>query len=242
MGEKALLDIGFSKNEAHVYLSLLELGPSGAGRVATKSNVHRTNTYEALNRLSEKGMVSYIIKNGKKLFEAEHPQELLKIVKRRTDNLSKILPSLELKKSMNAKQIAVVHDGFKAFRAMFNKLADQIQPKEPYWAFAFKEEYHSPAASLFLKKFHQRLAQKNVDDRLLAHHSIKKEFRKTFKGNENLKFRFTDVETPSGVIITNDKVIILLWEKNPTAIEINSPQIYEQYHKFFSGVWDKGQE
>ena len=57
-----LTSLGLSKNEAKVYLALLDLGSATAGKIAEKSKVHRTNVYDALERLIEKGVVTYIFK------------------------------------------------------------------------------------------------------------------------------------------------------------------------------------
>ena len=79
--EKKLEEAGLSKNEAKVYLTLLSMGSSTAGIIAEKSRVYRTNVYEALNRLIEKGLVSYIFKGHQKLFQAEDPNKILNILK-----------------------------------------------------------------------------------------------------------------------------------------------------------------
>src|SRR3989344_2673952 len=53
---KQLLDAGLTKNEAKVYLAVLQLGPSNAGLVSRRSGVHRRSVYDAFDRLIEKGM------------------------------------------------------------------------------------------------------------------------------------------------------------------------------------------
>ena len=120
---------------------------------------------------------------------------------------------------------------------MFNRIADELQKGDSYWAFAFKKEYYSPTVSLFLSNFHKKLEQKKVDDRALGHIEVKKEIKKNYEGNKNIKIRFTRNETPLGMIIIKNKVINLIWGERPTAIEITSEQIYEQYKKFFLEIW-----
>mgnify|MGYP001583934969 CR=1 FL=1 len=67
--------------------------------------------------------------------------------------------------------------------------------------------------------------------------SVKKAIVNTFEGNNNIKIKFTNNDTPLGVIIIQNKVINLIWGERPTAIEITSDQIYEQYKKFFVDHW-----
>ena len=79
--EETLRETGFSQNEAKVYLALLELGSSNVGKIAAKSEVHRTNVYDALNGLSKKGLVSSITKGKITYFEVLDPEGLLNLVR-----------------------------------------------------------------------------------------------------------------------------------------------------------------
>jgi len=54
-------ELGLSPNEARIYEALLELGKSTVGKIATKTNIHRRNVYDAVNRLVEKGIITPVI-------------------------------------------------------------------------------------------------------------------------------------------------------------------------------------
>jgi sugar-specific transcriptional regulator TrmB len=233
-------ELGFTEREIKVYISLLELGLTTVGPIASKTKLQHSKVYETLDKLIEKGLVSFIVIGKTKHFQAADPQEIINLIEDRKRRFKGVLKELRLKqKYADSKQIAIVHEGFKSFKAMFNRIADELQKGNFYWAFAFKHEYYTPAASLFLRKFHQKLEEKKIDDRLLGHVSVKVPIKKAFEGNKNMKIRFTKNETPLGVIIIKNKVINLIWGERPTAIEITSEQIYEQYKKFFLELWNK---
>ena len=238
-----LRELGFSERETKVYVALLETGLTTVGPITSKSKLQSAKVYETLNKLIDKGLVSFIIKSKTKYFQASEPKEILNLIEDRKRRFKDILDELELKqKYADSKQIAVVHEGYNSFKALFNKISDHLKKGDRYWAFAFKNEYYSTAASLFLQKFHEQLATKNIDDRLLGNFSVKKEIKKTFEKNKNIKIRFTRNETPLGVIILENKVINLIWGKRPTAIEITSEQIYMQYKSFFTELWKKSKK
>ena len=65
--EQELRNLGFTSNEAIVYLTLLRLGKSQAGRLAKECNLERTSTYNSLKRLVGEGVVSYIIESNKRV-------------------------------------------------------------------------------------------------------------------------------------------------------------------------------
>jgi len=133
--------------------------------------------------------------------------------------------------------VAIVHEGYKSFQALFNRIADQLGNNDYYYAFAFKEEYYNPATSSLLKKFHDKLEGNNVDDRLIGHINFKKAIKKTFESNKNFKIRFTRNLWPSVVIMFKDRTIHLLWGERPTGIEIISERIHKQYKEFFLEIW-----
>ena len=83
-----LQDLGFSINEAKVYVALVSKNPINGYEVAKRSNITRTMVYDILNRLEQKGVVKHIFENDSKLYSPLPYKELLK--KFREDYNSKI--------------------------------------------------------------------------------------------------------------------------------------------------------
>lgn len=231
-------ELGFTDREVKVYLALLDLGSTTVGPITSKTKLQAAKVYETLEKLKEKGLASFIVVSKTKYFQASNPQEILHLLDDKKRRFKEILEELRLKQKEHVpNQVAVVHEGYKAFKALFNRIADELNKNDSYFAFAFKEEYYTPAASLFLRNFHKMLEEKRIDDRAIAHYSIKKNIIKAFEGNKNIKLKFSRNDTPLGVIVIKDRVINLVWGDRPTAIEITSEQIYEQYRKFFLELW-----
>ena len=51
-----LKEIGLSDSEANVYLTLLKLGEATVAEISQSSGLHRTNIYDSLEKLKEKGI------------------------------------------------------------------------------------------------------------------------------------------------------------------------------------------
>ncbi|MDP3728446.1 MAG: helix-turn-helix domain-containing protein, partial [bacterium] len=64
-----LQDLGFNHNETKVFLSLLKLGSAPAAKIAKDADLHRANTYDALNKLLARGVVAYILKENTKCYQ-----------------------------------------------------------------------------------------------------------------------------------------------------------------------------
>ncbi len=244
MAEREVLEeLGFTQREIKVYLAMLELGSSTVGPIAARSGLQHSKVYETLDKLMKKGLASYVVVSKTKHFQASDPKEILNLMDERKRRFNEVLEDLERRqKAARSKQIAVVHEGFKAYKAMFNRIIDELGPKDYYWAFAFRQEYYNPSASLFLRGVHEKLGEKKMEDRLLGHMSMKKMIKKAFAGNRNIEIRFTKNETPLGTLVLKGRVIPMLWGDNPTAIEIISDQVHEQYKRFFRQLWEDAGE
>ena len=240
MDTDILEELGFSEREIKVFVALLELGMTKVGPIAAKTKMQHSKVYQTLEKLIEKGLVNYVFISKTKHFQTSEPKEILNILEERKRRFQELLLELEQKRKFaKEKQTAVVYEGYKAIKTMFNTIIDNLKTGDQYWVFAFKEEYKiSPEAALFLRNVHMRLAEKHIDDRLIAHKSVQKEFLETYKSIKNLKCQFVDFEIPLGLMIIGNKVINWTWGERPTAIEITSKQIAEQYRKFFLAMWE----
>ena len=237
--EEIFRDLGFSEREIKVYLALLELGATTVGPIAAKTRLQHSKVYQTLEKLIDRGLVSFIIKSKTKYFQAQNPKQILNILKEKEKRFSEILPKLKQKQeNSKEKQIATVYEGYKAIKSMFDLILEELDKNSYYYVFAFKDDYlTSKLASRFLRNIHMQLSEKKVDDRLIANISIKKEFEKNYSDIKGIKYRFTNLNLPLGLMIIDDRVINWIWGERPTAVEIVSKQIAQQYREFFLELW-----
>lgn len=131
--KELLEEIGLTKAEINVYIALLELGSSTTGPIVEKSRASSSKIYEILEKLMQKGLVSYIIQSGTKYFEAADPKRILDYMKEKQERLVQqtkevhsILPELELKKTLSKyKNEATIYKGMKGLETAFKELLDK---------------------------------------------------------------------------------------------------------------------
>jgi sugar-specific transcriptional regulator TrmB len=107
--KNALLKLGLSEKEIICYISLLEIGRASILDISRKSGLNRVTTYSAIDNLKKRGLIAETKKGKRKLFIAEDPDTLEKIVEEKKANLkldekmlkNLILPSL---KNINVQQ------------------------------------------------------------------------------------------------------------------------------------------
>ena len=77
---KSLKQIGLKEKEIKVYLIILKLGSLSAQTISSETGIKRTTVYLVLEKLKKIGLVGEIIEKNKKIFFAEKPEKLLKII------------------------------------------------------------------------------------------------------------------------------------------------------------------
>ena len=80
MDLSVLEKIGLSNAEIEVYLTLLKLGLTPSNKIIRETEFRKSTVYESINRLQEKGLVSSVIKDSRKYFEATESGRLIEFV------------------------------------------------------------------------------------------------------------------------------------------------------------------
>lgn len=89
-----LVQFGLQNKEDEVYLACLQLGTAPAQEIAKKAGIKRTTTYDVLENLIQKGLITQSQKESKKLFIAEPPEKLANLLEEKKNKLLEALPLL----------------------------------------------------------------------------------------------------------------------------------------------------
>jgi sugar-specific transcriptional regulator TrmB len=120
---EALKKIGLGHNESKIYLTLLKLGPSMAGKVAKESNIDRSACYDSLKALIKKGLVSYAIEANRKKFAAANPEKLNDYLDEKKNLVSDILPNMkEMFNQTEEKSQVNMFKGMKGMKTVFEDI------------------------------------------------------------------------------------------------------------------------
>ena len=128
VSQKFLEEIGLTASESKIYLVLLEQGASLAGTISRNTGIHRRSVYDSIERLIQKGLVSYIKKNNRKYFEAADPERLIEILHKKEEDVKEMMPQLKLMQQMNSQKNETLF--FRGKAAMKTAFEDQLDSKE----------------------------------------------------------------------------------------------------------------
>lgn len=236
--EELLEDVGFSKNEAKVFLALLELGSTTIHDIYKKSKVHRTNVYDALEGLIKKGMVNYIVKDDKKFYSACDPELLLNILKEKEIKLKEALPRLKLAKQLLGKRDnARILEGIIGIKATTNDILNDLKEGDEILTFGIPKDV-SVKMKNFIPLYHKRRIEMKIKQRHIYNENAKGriEYLNSLPYTE-ATYLPKEYDSPSTTTIYGNKVAFWIWSDEPLTIIIESERMAESYRRYFELLW-----
>jgi len=234
MDTSILENLGLSKGEINVYLTLLELGANKVGRIIEKSGMASSAVHNSVNSLIDKGLISYIKKGKIKFYQAVPPKQLIDFIETKKKKLEQILPELELKQKLaEQKQEAEIFEGTKGIIAMLTLLIDNTKKNDEYIFFSINVKEHNEDIQKFLLNYDLKRNEKRLKVRGLA----PKKMMKLFKNRKILGMKYPDYPIPSNISVCNGRVAFFSWGDKPVGYLIKSQQIAEMYQDLFDSIW-----
>ncbi len=247
MDTTLLSHIGLADSEIKVYFALLELESSTVGPIIDKARVPDSKIYSILEKLKEKGLVSFVIKNNVKHFQASDPRGLIDIIEdkekllqaQRKELQEKVIPMIEEKRKLTEdKQEATVYEGFGGFKAAMHSILDTVGPGGRYDVFMLGKDLEDRRTVRFFRKFHETRVKRGVSIRLLSEERFRNLIDRLHR-HVGMNIRFTAQKIPVGTFIFKNYVMTVTWGEKPTAFVIKSKKNYEYYLDFFEDIWEK---
>ncbi|HLD06910.1 MAG TPA: helix-turn-helix domain-containing protein [Candidatus Nanoarchaeia archaeon] len=222
---------GLNRAEARIYFILLGLGQARAGTISKKTQINRTTTYDVLERLLEKGLVTYAIEANRKIFKPAAPRKIVENIREQERAVQKMLPALEQIYAETKEEDSVVFKGKKGIRSI---MQDILTYKE-YFSFGSMGEFLEVMQHDF-RWFQERKCEKKILSLVLMPEHLRD---KEIVTSARARFRFIPdaYATPSTTWIYGDKVAIIMWSDTPLATVITSRKIAQSYRSYFKLIW-----
>lgn len=238
-----IMKFDISPTGAKVYLALLELGKSSADKLAKRVGTYKSNVYDALDRLMDRGLATYIIEENKTLYIPTNPEKLTNVVEETKqkiiaryeelrNSLEQIMPKLlSSYNSVKEKDLFEVYKGKKAYKAM---ILDILRENPKYWKGFGNLQVQEFFKIDFPKWF------KKVKFRLFATKSelVLKRLAEARKSTRvEIKWLPEDLYMPIVWTLFGDNLLILLYEPDILALRIKSEQIVKTFSNQFDYLW-----
>ncbi|MBS3168264.1 helix-turn-helix domain-containing protein [Candidatus Woesearchaeota archaeon] len=231
---QALEELGLTESEAKVYIALLRKGPSLAGIITKETGIHRRTIYDILYRLRSKGLISNIIINNNRYFEAVDPDRLLDILREKEENIKKHLPELKvLYKTTKEKKEVVFFRGKPAMKSVFD---DQLKEGKEILMIGKCIDVNE-IIKFYFPRYDEERKKKKISMKII----FDKEDKKNGSGKKIPLSKIKYIEginnsTMSSYVYGNN-VSLILWSEDPIATLIRQKEFADGFRDRFNILW-----
>ena len=236
-----LIKLGFNKNEAKVYLALAQFKESDANHIIKYTKFHKNIVYDNLDKLINKGLVTFILSGKKRIFKLAPPNNFIKILEEQEKEISekkKIALSLskelnDIKKKLPKKQEASIYKGKEGIKSFYS---ESLKNRD-YVVFGAPLESIKIMGEDFWYNYNVKRKEKNISVKMIFNSSIRN-YGNSIK-NKFTKIRYFDgnFESLTETHIQKDKVAIIVWTEEPILFLIEDKFAAESYLMFFEQMW-----
>jgi len=227
VNKEQLTELGLTETESIIYYSVLKLGTCTVKDISKECGFHRTNIYDILEQLKEKGLVTFF-KEGKTMkYRASDPHNLYSLLREKQEVLDNIFPEIKKLHKRTAEAIEVeVYKGDEGMKASFR---DMLKEGKPLYAFGVKGQLRKK-----LPVFAQQWLR-DAKNKKLPYYAIYTENPPPYY--TDVRYVSQELSGPVATFIYGDKININIWEPTLTAIVIKSKLVAQMYKKHFDLLW-----
>ncbi len=243
MNQKLLEEIGLTKGEITVYLTLLKLGETTTGKIVDEAQISSGKIYEILDKLIKKGLASFIIKEKTKYFSASSPNRILdylhekeKQIKEKEQELKSEIPVLlKIQKSRIKAHETHLYRGFKGIQTAIFEALENLTPKDEVLAMGIISSKSETYNILWQNWHSQRIKKKIICKAIFSDKDT--DYYKSFKKMKQTEVRVLQGLTPSAIDVIGNRVLIFTYKEEPSCLSINNPEIAQSFTTFFNTMW-----
>jgi sugar-specific transcriptional regulator TrmB len=237
-----LEQLGLSPNEAKVYEALVSFGGSSVSTISLRAKVNRSNTYETLYRLIEKGLVYEVFIDKDTKYEAVDPDKLMELITEKQTKLEQVLPHL---RSLHTKHLAVERVYiFKGIEGVKNYLREALRVGEDIYSFAAKGAWFDERLQPFTQHFLEEAKRRGIQYHHIFDYQVQEKLS-VLPSIVGKPYKFLPKEFPSDstMDIFGDHIVVFngldvgTLNDDITIFVIVSAGLAESYRTWWKCVW-----
>ncbi|MDP2655505.1 MAG: helix-turn-helix domain-containing protein [bacterium] len=243
--QKILNRIGLKDTEIKVYLVCLE-NKQGlfVAEIAKETDIKRSTVNLILERLNEKGFVTYHLDGNRKLFSAESPEALLFHLEESVTDLRGLIPLLRITSGIDKQTKIRFFEGKEGVEKIYTDILLTLKinkdPKKEQLAISSGEDVFEITPE-HQKQFINKRVRERIPIRWIAPEGkISRELDKT-SSKEFRKMKFFDSKKYQFHIeidVYSNKIALISLSKEHTGIIVENKALAESFRSLFNLLWD----
>lgn len=235
--EKILEQYGLTKKQARIYLACLALGSSAVQKIAQRAGLARSTTYEVLESLREKGLVSTFRKKTIKYFSAEEPEKIAQEAERKTALIKNNLARLQnLQLSAHLQPSVRFYQGKKGIYEMLEEI---LREAKEILSFNSPRDVYGELEN-FLPRFVQKRIKKKIPIKIICWDSpLARERQKLGPPQlRQMKIIPAKYQFHGSVLIWKNKIAMFALKGDFEAVVIESQELAAVQKSLFNFMWE----
>ncbi len=238
--QRVIEQLGYTRDEAKIYLVALELGESHVSDIAKRIRLPLSSVQVIVNKLHADGIMNFYIRKRYKYWVAENPTRLVMRLHEREESVQAIMPQLEaLRHVKDQKPHAKIFEGVSEIRQIY---ADILETKMHILAIIPWDEWIHLLGQGFMEDFIEKRNKHHLHIRLLTPKTISTIKLQSLDADEFRETRYLpdDVHIKTTTLLYGTKVaIVSLNRKLPVAISIEDADVGNTFSIFFEELWTR---
>ena len=231
-----LISLGLTDKESKVYLAATETGTSPVSQIAQKAGINRVTTYDILEKLKQRGLISHFTKKQIKYFSATKTETLLEEFEKRTNSLRVALPKLKRLTGETAHPRVRYFEGLEGIKAIY---ADTLTSKTEILNYSNSLEIRKNWPN-YDSEYVEKRAKKQIflrgicqnDDYGKKVHELDQKYFREMRVLDPSQFDFTNE-----INIYDDKVAIISFKDELIGMILESAEIANSQRAIFDMCW-----
>ncbi|MDA3836038.1 MAG: hypothetical protein PF542_00285 [Nanoarchaeota archaeon] len=229
---------GLSYREAIVYKELLVLGLATASEVSKRTKILRQTTYEIIDKLLEKGLISFVIKNHVKHFEATDPKRFNELLTEKKEAIDNVLFEMEqLRAGQTKKPLVETYEGIEGLKTIYGKMI-RDNPRELF-EIGNTASFSEILKLYFIENYMQKRIQNKTKLKLITDISGKDLFSTNKKQFRETRFSKKLDGVKTATYLYEDVVIIITFDNQPMGVLIQNQLIADTQKIQFESLWNE---
>lgn len=231
-----LISLGLTDKESKVYLAATEVGTQPVSSIGQAAKINRVTTYDILEKLKQKGLVSYFTKKKIKYFTATNPETLLEEFEKRTNNLRTSIPKFKRLTGEISHPRVRYFEGIEGIKAIY---ADTLTSKTEILNYAnsseIRKQWPNYDTEYVEKRAKKKIYLRGVSPKDKAGEIVHSEDQKYFREIRLVpsdQFNFTNE-----IHIYDDKVAIISFKDELIGMILESIEIANSQRAIFNMCW-----
>lgn len=227
--KELLLKLGLTARESEAYLALAKVGTGTASQISRLAKEHRSNVYDSLHSLAQKGLISYCVKSNVTYYSYSDPQKLIEFVQEKEEVAHLAVETLRKQAFIPAKPIVEVYEGIEGYKSILSLI---LRCGKTIHGLGASDQWQKQIP-IFMKQYMRQRESKKIKAKLLYISGT----RPIRHALNEIRFIDTKFAQPATITIFDDYVAVFLWSEPLVATLTHNKKLAKSYLKYFDLLW-----